>query len=397
MTTESATPSRQASWLELFFDLVAVAAIAQLALLLREHADWFHIGIFVIVYFAVWSTWTSFTFYGNVWGDKAHVRFMILGMAAMGVMAAAIPHVTDQRTDAFIVTYVLARMVTGQIWNRKGAVVTAWPAAQVGFGVAPWVWSIWTPAPWTYLLWAAGMALDIGFSIWRGRRPQGMMTQISLAYAKRAERRRRGGVEVPQHPYEAAIDAKHLGERIGLFMIIVLGEAIVQVVDVTAEEHWHAYLWVAAGAGFGIAVCLWLLTFRYGVLAVPHVSERHLPTWLALPSHFVMTAVVTVAAAGTGVLLTEPDAAPGAGGRWLLCGGIALFFGTALVGGAVLHTRLNQLLVGPLVSTLLPLALGLFGGRLPAWALLVGALISALWTVIWPSLRRVPAPTEAVA
>lgn len=384
---------RHASWLELFFDLVAVAAVAQLAHLLREEISWADLGIFVIAYYAIWSVWTSFTLYGNVSGDRARVRFMIWGMLCLGVMATAVPGITGERADLFAAMFFASRIAAGRLWERTGEVVTVWPAAQVGLGVAPWFASFWVDGHWKYVLWGIGVLLDIGLSMLQGRRPQKLVDRMAAQYRNRQQwrgRRDRSAVA----PHVANVDNKHLGERIGLFMIIVLGEAIVQVVDVTAEEEWQYRLWIAAGAGFGIAVCLWLLTFTYGVLAVPHVAQRHLPTWLALPSHFVMTAAVTAIAAGAGAAMMEPAHHAPAATRWLLCGGAAVFFGAALVAGIILRAERSWLLGAALPSMLVPIALGVFAGPLPGYLLVVGAFIATVWSVVWGRLR-VPAHTLA--
>jgi low temperature requirement protein LtrA len=68
MTAEPVEPAptttaaeRHASWLELFFDLVVVVAVAQLAHQLEGEPDLRDAGLFVVLFYAVWSVWTSFT------------------------------------------------------------------------------------------------------------------------------------------------------------------------------------------------------------------------------------------------------------------------------------------------------------------------------------------------
>jgi low temperature requirement protein LtrA len=60
---------RHASWIELFFDLVVVVAVAQLAHRLQGHEGspgWSDVLVFAVLYFAVWLVWASFT--GGRWG-----------------------------------------------------------------------------------------------------------------------------------------------------------------------------------------------------------------------------------------------------------------------------------------------------------------------------------------
>jgi low temperature requirement protein LtrA len=77
----SETGERHASWLELFFDLVVVVAVARLAHGLHE-PTWGAVALFVLFYYAVWSVWTSLTLHSNVRADKTRVRSMLIGMYA---------------------------------------------------------------------------------------------------------------------------------------------------------------------------------------------------------------------------------------------------------------------------------------------------------------------------
>lgn len=103
--TEPETASRHASRLELFFDLVVVVAVNQLATLL--HGDAHHgpgglaITTFFALYLAIWPLWTTFTLCSNVAADKVQVRAVFVGVAGIATMAAAVPHSTDGRANVF--------------------------------------------------------------------------------------------------------------------------------------------------------------------------------------------------------------------------------------------------------------------------------------------------------
>ncbi|MGH3761609.1 low temperature requirement protein A [Actinophytocola sp.] len=96
---------RHASWLELFFDLVVVVAVSQLAHLL--HGDAHHapgaldIVTFFALYLAIWLVWTTFMLYANVVADRVRVPTVFLGMAGFAVLAASIPEVLTERADLF--------------------------------------------------------------------------------------------------------------------------------------------------------------------------------------------------------------------------------------------------------------------------------------------------------
>jgi low temperature requirement protein LtrA len=57
---------RHASWAELFFDLVAVAGVAALAHVLGSELDAAALGLYALLFLALWLSWTTFMLYGNV-------------------------------------------------------------------------------------------------------------------------------------------------------------------------------------------------------------------------------------------------------------------------------------------------------------------------------------------
>ena len=63
---EHADAPERIEWLELFFDLVVVAAVAVLTEGLRADATWGGLGIFLVTYGAVWFAWVSVVMYTDV-------------------------------------------------------------------------------------------------------------------------------------------------------------------------------------------------------------------------------------------------------------------------------------------------------------------------------------------
>jgi low temperature requirement protein LtrA len=62
---EPTVGERHASWLELFFDLVFVLAVAQVARVLSGHADFGGFLKYVALFVPVWRSWVGFTFYAD--------------------------------------------------------------------------------------------------------------------------------------------------------------------------------------------------------------------------------------------------------------------------------------------------------------------------------------------
>src|SRR6478752_8445305 len=100
----SGRSGRRVHWLELFFDLVMVACIAQIAHTMHGDPDWAAAGAFTLLLAAVWWAWVNATITMNLFGARVTsvIWFaVVLAMAAMGLMAAAAPEALGDRAAAF--------------------------------------------------------------------------------------------------------------------------------------------------------------------------------------------------------------------------------------------------------------------------------------------------------
>jgi low temperature requirement protein LtrA len=403
---------RHATWLELFFDLVIVVAVAQLADLLRDGPGLREVFLFIVCYYAMWSVWTSFTLYANVSGDLTRVRAMLLAMFGIAIMAAAVPHVTRGEPVWFIVAYVYCRLMGAGSWKRTSRIMTEWPGVQQAAGVIPWVASLGFEPPVRYYLWAAGITFDVVVSLVRSRHPEQLLAaeQRERRDAERnRERRKRilrrlylsrsdaSAAAAPPPLQAARPDRPHLGERLGLFVIIVLGEAVAQLLDATSQvEHWQRGLMATLVAGFGLLVALWWLTLRYGAGGAPTYGTRVFALRLTMPAHYLMTGSIVLIAAGLGVLADHGGESVPEANRWVLCSGAALYFLTVSLLGAHGGAPITWIAGWGVPAILASLLLGLFGGPLPGWALAAILFAVALWHVLYRP-RTAPAQAEPTA
>ena len=382
--TEPETVDRHASWLELFFDLVVVVAVAQLAHLL--HGDAHHgpggldIVTFFTLYLAIWLLWTTFTLYSNVVADKVHVRAMFFGMAGIATMAAAVPTSMDGRANAFAAAYLVTYAIGSGAFQRAGRVLLSWRASSQNFGLAPWVASFFFDNPWWKLgLWLFGIALTMSFSILASRADHDeMLARMNEALAKRTERGRqrapRSREALPTTVAAARLDVGHLGERLGLFVIIVLGEAMLQGVGAAAGikdwrpgtgEGWLLLLTVVSG--FVLLVTVWGLNVRYGF-----AEDTRFPPSLVLPAHFVVIASITTVAAGLGASVAGASAHLNPSNTWLMCGGVSAFL--LVINLLTAHTHWWPLRA---VAGLIPLVAAVLGPWLPAAVLVAVMAVAA--------------------
>jgi low temperature requirement protein LtrA len=387
----SPEPEHRASWLELFFDLVVVVTIGTLTERLTEDAGGAALGKVLLMYLAVWLVWTSFMLYANIAADKTHRRAMLIAMGAIAIMAAAIPEIDNpQRGSVFAITYIVARVIASGTWRNTGRVLVDWPIAQLSVGLVPWAVSIWVHDPYRYYLWALGLALDIGYALLArdGTRVlqlfQGKYAEQMEQQARRNARRdrpgrpessgrTRNGQDQPTEFTAAEVDPDHFGERLGTFTIIVLGEAVSQIVLAASRVEWTRPFGLAAVASFLLLFGLWWLTFQYSSYTEQDSKADVLPPHLALPLHFLTTTAIMLMAAGLGGIVGHPDEPMGTGQRWLLGGGMAAYL--LFTQAALAFTRWQRPWWLALIGVVLigaPVVLSALGGRWDDWVLGVG-------------------------
>lgn len=353
---------RHASWLELFFDLVVVVAVAQVAHRLHE-PSWPELGISLLLFGAVWFTWASFTMYANVQAEQVRVPMFLLGMFGISVMAAAVHEADGDRALAFALAYVGTRLLAVSAWSATGQMLASWPSVQTGAGLLPWIASIWVDGNGRYILWAVGLAIDVLVPAIMGIDGHDRLEQ-RMRERGRSTTRQFAHLEVP-----------HLAERLGLFVIIVLGEAIAQIVSAASEIDWDLYLLSVGVSGFILVVTIWWLVFRFGFTAAPNVQGTTPPARIAMPIHLGITASLMVVAAGLGSFAAHPEGpAPSSTGA-LLCGGTAAYLAVSAITGGFEGGSTRWLLGWGIPSTTVAVALAFLSPHLPVvlvvWLLVV--------------------------
>jgi low temperature requirement protein LtrA len=294
---------RRATWIELFFDLVFVAAVSQLANALAAEPTTARFFEFLGLFVPVWWAWMGFTFYANRFDtdDLVYRLLLLLAMFGVAALATTIPSVFRGATHGFPIAYVAVRLVLIALYARASRHV---PEARglvrvyiraFSFAVLIWLASLAFDAPWAYVVWGIALAVELSAPVraWRF---------------------------LPDAP----VDSRHLPERFGLLTLIVLGESVLAVVLGVSKISWDGGSAVAAAAGFIVAASLWWIYFDFldeGALTARGLFGGLTYTYM---NYFV---VVGLAALGAGVKL----AILAAGGdhhyddtSWILSAGLAL-------------------------------------------------------------------------
>jgi len=420
-------PEQRASWLELFFDLVVVVAVAMVAERTHEHDTLAGVAESAVMYGALWIVWTAYMLYANVEGERAHRRAILFGMACIAVMAAAIPQVGHGRDVAFAVAYLVGRTLAMRSLAGSGKAVLDWPLAQQGGGLIPFIVGFWIDPPARYYLWAAGILVDLVFSALASREPEVMQRRFEQGQRIRQERLRqqasrgRGGADSRRTQSGSAgpskqgstadsgkqggrrarrrdrfqalkvarVNRPHLAERLGLFTIIVLGEAVTQIVTATTRVDWSWTVSLGAAAGFLALIGLWWLTFSYGFTGSPQEQAARLRAGVALPVHLASTAGIVGLSVGLGAAVAHSGDGVPAGLRWVGCVALALYFLASAVGGALSGAPRSWLWGWALPAGLVALLAGaVWGPGWPGWVL--AAVLAAVigWMVCYGPVHR---------
>jgi low temperature requirement protein LtrA len=235
----AAEADRKVTWLELFFDLIFVAAVAQVAEPLRHD---YSVGALVRLtplLALIWWAWAGHTFFSTRFdaADGIQRGLTFLQIFAVAVMAANAKDALDSRSSAgFAAAYAAVRLVLVGQYLRVRHLADARVLAQrhiAGHGSAALVWlfSALVPAPLRFWMWAIAFAIDLG-TPWTA---------------------------VP-HSVKAPPDAAHLPERFSLFTLILLGEAVVAVMQgMESQDEWPLAAALAAFLGMGVPflICWW--------------------------------------------------------------------------------------------------------------------------------------------
>lgn len=240
---------RQSTFLELFFDLCFVVAIAQAATEL--HHSWAHghmlhgiIG-FTTLFFAIWWAWMNFTWYASAFdSDDVPYRIAVfIQIVGALVIAAGVKTAFEgQNYGIMLCGYIIMRLGLVWLWIRaaRGNTAHRKTATRYAIGIVTvqLVWSFFYFISFTPLwLWGVMMLLELLVPYW-------------------AEK----SSNTPWH-------GGHIAERYGLLFIIALGESVLSSTNglQTAINEHHAAFGEIATVVIGallIIFSMWWLYFH---------------------------------------------------------------------------------------------------------------------------------------
>jgi low temperature requirement protein LtrA len=239
---------RKISWLELFYDLVYVAAVSQMTGQLAKDMSWSGLGVFLFFFSLIFWSWVNGSLYHDIHGSE-NVRtrfFTLLQMLAVAAVAITFPDLAGGHHVGFAISFSCVQGLLLFLWWSTGyydhshRALNRYYVLNYSIAFLLFVASIFTGFTTAYILWALA---------WLANYSVNFLTAPSFI----AETKRRG-IEFG--------NSSSMIERYGLFTIIVLGETILGVVHGVAEVHDKtAAVWIPFILGIMIAFSLWWICF----------------------------------------------------------------------------------------------------------------------------------------
>jgi low temperature requirement protein LtrA len=357
-SSDTSEVERHATWLELLYDLVFVAALSQLANRLSADYSPDGIGHFALLFIPVWWAWVGHTYYLSRFDteDLLHRLLTMLQMTAVASLSVHLPDAFGAASVGFALSYALVRFILVAEYSRAGRhIPEVRPLTDRyvrGFGTAAaiWVVSALVPVPWRFWLWGVALLVDFTAPLTAG--------PLHLRF--------------PPH-------LSHLPERFGLFTIIVIGEAVASVVFGIGKSGLTFVSATAGLMGMLIAFALWWGYFEGARGAMTRrLMDRgqvtHYQRWLY--AHLPLLMGITAVAVGIRHVISLKPAQPlPAFEGWLLCSSVGV---TILALSAIFLAStqeqerwfIHRLLRWYYLIAILGLAAGYLSSRLPGLVIL---------------------------
>jgi low temperature requirement protein LtrA len=305
---------KQVSFVELYLDLVFVLAIGQLAHLIIDTPSWHSVWVALGLFIALWWTWIGFTILYNRHGtDDAWERLLFLvASAPVGAAAVAVAPASTGHPTAFAISLAVTRVLLA-IGNLRdddpdssvGDALRLRTARIFVVSAVLFTISIWVPGPFDYLLWAAAYISESRVTLGSGGRWRATADDPS-----------------------DALDAHHFAERFGLFIIILLGEVVVEAGAGAADgNHPSTAAWFALIAAMALAGTFWWSYFAAAAEIDFDRLERSggspaVARAIFAAGHMLPAFALLIAAGGVGLLLRHD---PPQIAYWLTCIGAGLY------------------------------------------------------------------------
>ena len=342
-----ANSAREVGWLELFYDLVFVAAIVTFSDAVSFDPEPHVIAIVFVSFAAVWWIWLATTFFANRFrlDDGTHRALVLAQMMLLTMTALAVGDGIEFHEGFVSIVYGLLVADVAIMYARTarlGGDLGAFAARRrnsYALATVPMLAAAVVGDPTRYVLWAIALTIIV-------------LPALGYRFGRRSG--------------EVAFDEHHLVERLGLLTIIVCGESFVKVSLLAADGSLEDLDVVVLGALFILVFSMWWSYFDDVPAAGLPAGPGRMRGWLV--GHLCLQAGLVGIAVGFAKLLPLEFGDAVDGDRVLLGAGplVGVYLSLALIGACTRRVPVRPLLLLRLGS-----------------AFLVAAVGVAIWRVDW--------------
>jgi low temperature requirement protein LtrA len=239
---------RKIGWLELFYDLVYVAAIGQLTHQLAAHPSWDALAYSFLLFALVFWSWVNGSQYYDLHGnDGIRTRFFtFFQMLAVAAVAISISDAFNGNHQGFAIAFLVVQCIVTYLWWSVGLYDPGHKKFNIFYTVnysiafALLLLSVFTGHGIATVLWTVALVFNLTPPLTAAATIVKELKKIGQVFTASAT----------------------IVERFGLFTIIVMTESILSTVNGISEiENKQAVTWVAFILGILIAFLLWSLYF----------------------------------------------------------------------------------------------------------------------------------------
>ncbi len=311
--THQEEKEKKVTWLELFYDLVYVAAFIQLGDAFSKNISIAYFLKSAGIFTAMWFAWTGFTYYANRYtvDDFLHRFLVIIQMFCVGSMAISIPTLLKGDPIIFGISYacsisvIVLLYLRAYIQQENGRENSVYWGSVFLIVVVFWLLSLFFKE-YYYIGWIIGCSVVL----------LSPMTSKSRQLAD-------------YYPF----DMEHISERYGLLTIIVLGESFVKVLTELSSSGAGINGILQASFALLLTCSIWWIYFDDIASAHLKKTKNAMVTWLF--THLPLQFSIIIMGVGIKKVIIQPiDSVLPIKYAILLGGAI----GTALISSAMIDS-----------------------------------------------------------
>ncbi|MBN9484524.1 MAG: hypothetical protein BGO70_00085 [Bacteroidetes bacterium 43-93] len=301
--------TRKISWLELFYDLVYVAAVGQLTHCFAEHPSWENAGKLFLFFSLIFWSWVNGSQYYDLHGsDSIRTRlqtfWQILCVAAIAI---TLQDAFEGNLRGLTMAFSMLEIVITYLWwsvglyDRSHRVFNKFYTVNYLLAFGLMIFSLALSYQQAIAIWIIVLVLNITPPL------TGARTVVNVLKS-------RGQV------FSAS---EAIVERFGLFTIIVLAESILATVNAVAEvKDKHPAVWAGFILTILISFLLWSLYFDMTSEQDTKKGYSYLQYLIFL--HFPLLASYCIAGASIKSILANTDVLLSMDLQWIFCISIAI-------------------------------------------------------------------------